>query len=131
MSYASWIVYNAYLQSDKFKDYAQMLERAALDAGHRVTLFTNNELTSLLSDRLSLAGRDERPDYVLFTDKDLYLATQLEFMNVPVFNRAETIAITDDKIKTYQRLAYNRLPIPKTVVAPKTFGRSEEHTSEL
>ncbi|HLS65746.1 MAG TPA: RimK family alpha-L-glutamate ligase [Pseudogracilibacillus sp.] len=122
MTYSSWIIYNAYLQGNKFKDYAQMLARAAEEKGHRVTVLKNNELTSMLSNHLSFIKREEMPDYVLFTDKDLYLATQLELMNIPIFNRAKTIAITDDKIKTYQRLAYHRLPIPKTVVAPKTFG---------
>src|SRR5690625_4263681 len=62
------------------------------------------------------------PDYVVCTDKDIYLATQLELLGVPVFNNAKSIEISDDKIKTYQLLAYNHIPIPRTMFAPKTFG---------
>ncbi|MDY0396881.1 RimK family alpha-L-glutamate ligase [Virgibacillus halophilus] len=42
-------------------------------------------------------------------------------MDLQVFNKAETIAVSDDKIATYQRLARAGLPIPKTIVSPKVF----------
>src|SRR5699024_6206194 len=70
---------------------------------------------------LFLSGPQSLPHFVLFTDKDIYLARQLELMGVRVFNSAKAIDISDDKIATYQTLATYRLPIPRTVVAPKIF----------
>src|SRR5699024_3810694 len=58
--------------------------------------------------------------HVIFADKDIYLAKQLELLGIPVFNSADTIEVSDDKIKTYQYLAEQEIPIPKTIVAPKT-----------
>src|SRR5699024_12162600 len=63
----------------------------------------------------------QRPDYVIFTDKDIYLAKQLEILHIPVFNCSATIEISDDKIKTYQALKFANIPIPETIVAPKTY----------
>lgn len=119
-----WIIYNGFLESDKFRDYAEMIQKAALDYGHRALLYKNSDIISLLYSELTVYSIDRNtlPDYVVFTDKDVYLAKQLELIGIPVFNSAEAIEITDDKIKTYQKLVENHIPIPETIFAPKTFG---------
>src|SRR5690625_5057345 len=101
-----------------------MIQKAATDCGHESIIYKNNELISILSDRLSIISSNplDLPDYVVFTDKDIYLAKQLEFLGIPVFNSANTIEISDDKIKTYQYLAKDGVPIPRSIFAPKTFG---------
>ena len=62
----------------------------------------------------------ERPDFVLFWDKDVNLAKSLENKGVPVFNSARSIALCDDKAKTYLALE-NKLKQPKTIIAPLSF----------
>src|SRR5690625_6782933 len=62
-----------------------------------------------------------RIDYIIFTDKDIYLAHQLEALGIRLFNSALSTDISDDKIKTYQKLMKSNLPIPETLIA-----RSEE-----
>jgi len=105
-------------------DYAQMLETEALKNNSKVIIYKNNELLSLLTtNNLSLIPDKELPDYVIFTDKDIYLARQLELLGIPVFNRAQSIETSDDKIATYQQLALQNLPIPETVIAPKIFAK--------
>lgn len=122
MKKIGWIIYNGNLPGDKFLDFAQMLQKSALKYGSDAELIKNNELASLLtSSGLSLVPNKELPDYVVFTDKDIYLARQLEYLGLPVFNSADAIATSDDKIATYQRLAQLGIPIPKTVIAPKIF----------
>lgn len=116
-----WIIYNGFLKSDKFLDFAQMLQNAAEKRGHQMTLLKNDEVINEIQVDVQV-DKAALPDYVLFTDKDTYLARQLEQLGIPVFNRAKTIEISDDKIKTYQQLKQHHLPIPKTIVAPKTFG---------
>jgi len=122
MTYRVWIIYNGFLQSDKFKDFADMFYQAAKDLGHEATIYRNDEIQMILADEITVHTEAALPDYVIFTDKDIYLAKQLELLGIPVFNSAETIEVSDDKIKTYQLLAEKGIPIPKTIVAPKTFG---------
>lgn len=119
-----WIIYNGSLQSKKFLDFAMMLQLAAKKQYIDTILFTNNQLLTYLYEQSKLLTKGEKnlPDFVIFTDKDIYLAQHLEMLGIPVFNRAEAIEISDDKIRTYQLLAKQHLPIPKTIVAPKAFS---------
>src|SRR5690625_1650603 len=138
-----------------------MIKEATVSRGHQAEIYSNKEIISIMNDSLSIQ-KETLPDYVVFTDKDLYLARQLELLGIPVFNSSAAITTSDDKIKTYQLLAKVGVQIPKTIFATKTFGlphafddaffnfiietfgfpviikeafgsfgRSEEHTSEL
>lgn len=122
MHTTGWIIYNGNLPGNKFLDYAEMLQEAAAKNNSEARIVKNNELLSLLSTaKLDLLPSFPLPDYVIFTDKDIYLAKQLEYLGVPVFNSADAIATSDDKIATYQALARLQIPIPKTIIAPKIF----------
>lgn len=124
MSLTCWIIYNGSLPGNKFLDFAHMLQKAAEQKGHQVRLYKNNELLSYLhTHSVGFIQRQKMqlPDYVIFTDKDIYLAKQLEHLGIRLFNRANTIAVSDDKILTYQELAKQKITIPKTIIAPKTF----------
>src|SRR5690625_3226046 len=128
MNLTCWIIYNGSLQSEKFIDYANMLKNAAKKRGHHVSLYKNNELLSLLeTDKPQLLSNDSLnlPHYIIFTDKDIYLAKQLEQLGIRLFNRASTIEISDNKILTYQTLAAHHITIPKTIIAPKTFTNEQ------
>lgn len=98
-----------------------MIQEAAKEKEHKVTMYTNQDIISLLNDDVTIS-KINLPDYVIFTDKDIYLARQLELMGIPVFNSSEAITTSDDKIKTYQLLAKASVTIPKTIFAPKSFG---------
>src|SRR5699024_9156418 len=39
-------------------------------------------------------------------------------------NTSEAIAVSDDKILSYQYLAQENIPIPKTIIAPKIFAKT-------
>lgn len=122
MNLHGWIIYNGNLPGNKFLDFAEMFQEAANKRGSDADLIKNNDLLSFLSTaELNLLPDQKLPDYVVFTDKDIYLAKQLEYLGIPVYNSAETIAVSDDKIATYQALAKLKLPIPKTIIAPKIF----------
>lgn len=117
-----WIIYNGFLQSEKFIDFARMLQDAAVHFGHEAHIFKNSDILNEITTPVRLI--EEKPDYVLFTDKDIYLARYLEAQGIAVYNSADTIETSDDKIKTYQQLAYAGIPVPKTIVLPKTYGLS-------
>jgi len=98
-----------------------MIKEATVSRGHQAEIYSNKEIISIMNDSLSIQ-KETLPDYVVFTDKDLYLARQLELLGIPVFNSSAAITTSDDKIKTYQLLAKVGVQIPKTIFAPKTFG---------
>lgn len=130
-----WIVYNGHLKSPKFLDYAKLIQEAAHQKGISMTIYPNYELLSTLSvESVSVAGADttEHPDFVVFGDKDILLARQLELMGIPVYNSADSIEACDHKGIMYQRLAQNHLPIPKTILGPKIFIKTDElHLTHL
>ncbi|TRM12837.1 RimK family alpha-L-glutamate ligase [Lentibacillus cibarius] len=129
MDLYGWIIYNGYLKGNKFLDFAQWIQKAAAKQHIQTNIYQNNHLLSFFSsDSMTLlhTKQTELPHFVVFTDKDIYLAKQLEFLGVRVFNSAQTIALSDDKIATYQTLAANGLPIPRTVVAPKAFQQTDD-----
>ncbi|MFD1039530.1 RimK family alpha-L-glutamate ligase [Virgibacillus byunsanensis] len=125
MSLHGWIIYNGHLPATKFLDFAEWLQLSASNKNITTQIIKNNELLSVLSsDSLDIVQEIiiDLPDFVIFTDKDIYLAKQLELLGVRVFNSAQSIAVSDDKIATYQILAQHRLPIPKTIISPKIFS---------
>lgn len=104
-----------------------MLQVAAQALGSQTTIVKNNDvLANFINGELRVITDHVLPDYVVFTDKDIYLAKQLELLGIPVFNTAHVIETSDDKIATYQVLAKHQLPIPETIVSPKVFYHREE-----
>lgn len=131
MQSTGWIIYNGNLPSPTFRDFAEMIQGAATKKQSQTKLFKNNELLAQMDEHalhILHQSKDSLPDYVVFLDKDIYLAKQLEGLNIPVFNSAQSIAMSDDKIATYQALVRQKLPIPKTIIAPKVFIQAY-HTS--
>lgn len=129
MSLTGWMIYNGNLPSKSFYDFANWLHIAAKQKSIESKIYQNNELlTFVATDSLKLLKEQHGslPDFVIFTDKDIYLAKQLELLGIRVFNSAKSIEISDDKIATYQELAKQKLPIPKTIFAPKIFIDHEQ-----
>ena len=112
------LVVNAFLRSAKFDEIYRILMDAAKACGMMLTLRTNAELAAVAD---SSAFNAEAFDFVLFWDKDVALATQLEQRGMPVFNSADSILRCDDKALTYLTLKRIGLPMPGTILAPKTY----------
>ncbi|HIS28881.1 MAG TPA: RimK family alpha-L-glutamate ligase, partial [Candidatus Avamphibacillus intestinigallinarum] len=124
MTYTGWIIYNGSLAGNKFIDFAQWLQRAATKLNCHTNIIKNNQLfATFTTNELSILQSEHTalPDFVISTDKDLYLARQFELLGIPVFNSTKSIEISDDKILTHQYLAKNKIPTPKTIVAPKVY----------
>lgn len=113
-----WVIYNGSLTSDKFRDQAELLADAAERAGVRAELKRNYEVMMNLSDELT-----ERPNFVVFLDKDILLATFLKNAGIPVFNDPEVIETCDNKAKQYIQLSKNEIEMPLTIIAPKVYPK--------
>ncbi len=158
MSRIAWLVVNEFLQSDKFNEIHEWLRKAAQRLNIQLLLKTNAELLIDLQskedsrkaeeegytlgddgERTSESSehnkehrkaRNEELYFILFWDKDTRLARHLEQQGYQVFNSSEAIAACDDKALTHLALMKEGIPMPRTIIAPKTFdniGYTNEH----
>jgi len=113
------MVVNAFLRTTKFDDLYHTLLEAAQQNGMALDVSTNAELCCVVGTPAFDAASY---DFVLFWDKDVQLAMQLEALGMRVFNSAQSILWCDDKALTYLRLKKAGIPMPRTILAPKTFA---------
>ncbi len=113
-----WLVVNHFLQTNKFTDLYGRLRCGAEQAGLTLLVKTGCDLLSEISS--GFLKEQEKPDFVLFWDKDIRLAKQLESMGIPLFNSAAAIEACDDKSLTHLALS-GVVPMPKTICAPMTY----------
>jgi ribosomal protein S6--L-glutamate ligase len=113
-----WIVYNGSLTSEKFVDQALLLKEAAERQGIYATVLKNYEV--LMDVQL---GLQNKPDFVVFLDKDILLGKFLKNQGIPVFNDPDVIETCDNKARQYMILAQNNIPMPRTIIAPKVYAK--------
>ena len=113
------MVVNAFLRTTKFDDIYHTLLSASHGEGMELDVRTNAELCCEVATGAFAA---EAFDFVLFWDKDVQLALQLEQLGMRVFNSAAAILACDDKALTWLKLRGAGIPMPRTILAPKTFA---------
>lgn len=114
------LVVNGFLRTQKFEEIYVLLQNAAKKQGMELCVKTSDELLCELSlDEHTV--QDLAVDFCLFWDKDVSLARRLESAGLPLFNCASAVEICDDKMRTALAFQAKKLPMPKTVFAPKTF----------
>ncbi|MBQ9467509.1 MAG: RimK family alpha-L-glutamate ligase [Clostridia bacterium] len=111
------LVVNSFLQNKKFGDLYAYFSSAAKRMGISLDVRSSDQLFRPVG-----GGRRCRYGFVLFWDKDLFLARRFENEGVPVFNSSRAIALCDDKALTAEALACAGIRMPKTLIAPKTYG---------
>lgn len=121
MAYA-WLVVNGFIESEKFRQIFAWLAEAAEKQGCLLDVKTNAQLLpELVMGETDLLSKCRRPQFVIFWDKDIRLARLLEKLGLRLFNSARSIEICDDKSRTYLELLKQKIQMPKTIIAPKTF----------
>ncbi|WP_054740313.1 RimK family alpha-L-glutamate ligase [Cellulosilyticum ruminicola] len=124
MQKTGWMITNSSLKTAQFKEMCEMYAAAAEQVGLKLIQLYNDEIMMGLNEgELFLKGIkvEERPDFILFLDKDIRLAKQLEGLGFRLFNNSDVIAACDDKSLTFQRLAGHGIKMPKTIIAPFIF----------
>ncbi len=111
------LIINEFLHSGKFNEIHEWLLEAAKKQGISLLIKTNAEY---LIDIEENEG-NKKVDFILFWDKDIKLAYYLEQLGYPVFNGSKAIEICDDKALMHLILMNTGIPMPRTIVAPKTF----------
>ncbi len=119
------LIYNGSLTSEKFTELNEMYVEAAKQQDVHLKVMKNTELISVILDH-AYVDSCEGIDFVLFLDKDIRLARQLECMGIRVFNSSHTIEVCDDKIWTMQALSKHGIKMPKTIFSHKVYFPTQE-----
>lgn len=99
--------------------YNRMKEELAFfDA--RLDLEKNGNLNEGIGINCSTLKKNNY-DFILYLDKDPYIASALEKEGFILFNKASSIAICDDKMKTYLALKDKGINFPYTESAPLNY----------
>ncbi len=117
MNLKGLLIVNEFLYSNKFNEIHEWLIEAAKKQNIYLELRTNAQLLIDISN----TNKDKLADFILFWDKDVKLAAFLENLGYPVFNSSKAIEICDDKALTHLTLMNKDIPMPRTIIAPKTF----------
>ena len=112
----AWLVVNSFMSTDKFKHLYEMLLLAFNKRGVSLNIKTASDISLEVNKKI-----DEKVDFIIFWDKDIYLAQRLESQGYKLFNSAKAVELCDNKIFMYQALAASNIRIPRTFIAPKTF----------
>lgn len=128
-----WIIYNGALRIKKNEKLVKKLKNDGYEMGIDLKLIKNNEIIPIYDNKgqLGLEGlisKDE-PDFIIFWDKDTYLAKHLEMMGYSVFNSSKSIKNCDNKALMHLELGNLGINMPKTVVSPFVY-RDQNLTEE-
>ncbi len=129
-----WFIYNGNVDEKFFKETHEIYEKSALDKRINLQKIKNTELFTVIENgetKIKTRKNLTKPDFVLFMDKDIKLAYQLERLGYKVFNSSSCINSCDDKITTFQLLSDNNIKMPKTIFSPLTFKGTDESSSEF
>lgn len=118
-----WLVVNGFLNISKFNEIYEWLRIAFEKRGHSIDVYTNIELSNVENVL-------DKPDFVLFWDKDITLAKRLEKMGLKLFNSAKAIENCDNKALTYIELK-NKVYMPETIIAPMTYRNIGYNNTEF
>ena len=124
-----WLIYNGSLLSPKFMEIHNWYKETAAKKGIILDLIKNTELFSIVEQNQAIIKNRQgyhRPDFILFLDKDIRLAKQLEQLGYRLFNKASVVETCDDKIMTFQALANHSIKLPKTIFSPLVFRATSE-----
>lgn len=113
-----WLLVNAFFELKKFNEIYELLLQSAEKCGITLEMKKTDEITHHVYNGFSDI---ELPDFIIFWDKDVYLAKSLENAGIRLFNSKDSIELCDNKAKTFIELFNKNVPVPKTILAPKTF----------
>ena len=113
------LIVNHFVKNDKFGELFAMLEAAAAPFDVELKRCSNSAMWL----ELARSGYElkDKPDFILFWDKDVRLAYELERQGLRVYNPASAIEDCDDKTLTWLKCEHAGIRQPKSIISPKKF----------
>lgn len=90
--------------------------------GVELATVPNSYIYSSLGSDGELKSTLSKADFILYLDKDPYLALMLTRLGYRLFDSAESIRLCDDKMLTYLSLANKGIKMPKTISGPLNYS---------
>ena len=109
------IITNQELGHNKYK--IQRLKEEFFKQNVSLDVFVNDGTRAVIRDN-NLYIRLPHADFVIYLDKDIYLARELEKAGYRLFNKADFIKLCDDKMLTNIACANKGIRMPRTVAGP-------------
>ena len=119
------LVHNAGLMTNKFLEIDDMYVLAAKEQDIELVCIKNTDIKMTIDNGnmvCKFPDEIENIKFILFLDKDIRLARQLEKQGYKLYNCADAIEYCDDKIRTAQILANNDINLPKTIFSHMIFN---------
>lgn len=88
--------------------------------GIKIDVFVNNGTLAKIENGEIIINLP-KADFVLYMDKDIYLARMLEKAGYHLFNRADFIKMCDDKALTFISCANEEIKMIKTIAGPLVY----------
>lgn len=114
------LIVNGFVQEANFLALRDALCAAAQPQGISLDARTNDALLFDASAGLPLFDASGY-DFAILWDKDKYLGMQLEAKGLRVFNSVRALSLSDDKALTHIALARHGIPMPRTILVPRTY----------
>ena len=108
------IGHNAY----KIKRFQEEFSKLGVD----LEVFVNNGTLAVIKNG-EVVIKMPKADFVIYLDKDIYLARELEKAGYRLFNNADFIKLCDDKMLTNIMLANHDIRMPKTIAGPLFYSK--------
>lgn len=121
----AWVIYNGSLKLLKMNQLIEKLIEDAEVLGLELIPIKNNEIVPIMGRdgtlELTFLKEVPEPEFVIFWDKDILLASLLERKGYRLFNSARSIEICDDKSLMHAALIEHGISVPKTMFGPFSF----------
>lgn len=108
------IIINGYGLADGIKNQLSRLLEEFSKKGVEVDTRKNNEVLTMIESG-EVKTKLPHYDFVVYLDKDRYVAEMLEKLGYKLFNSSRAIELCDDKMLTHINLANQNIKMPNTI----------------
>ena len=119
-------IVNAYEILPSVRHYVSRMEEELKLLGVTLVIRQASEIFAYIGSDGALKQGDLPYDFVLFLDKDRYIAKMVEATGIRMFNSARSIELCDDKMETYFALRNQGIYMPKTISAPLRYSLKDD-----
>ena len=98
--------------------------------GIKLEVFLNDGTLAEIKDN-NIKINLPKCDFIIYLDKDIYLARLLEKANYRLFNKADFIKLCDDKVLTFIACSNMGIKMPKTFAGPLMYREPREENFDF
>lgn len=117
------IIHNQELGHNGYK--IERFKEEFVKLGISLDVFVNDGTLAVIKDN-DIQIKLPKADFIIYLDKDIYLARMLEKAGYRLFNKADFIKFCDDKMLTFIGCANMGIKMPKTISGPLVYSDLKE-----